>query len=146
MRDRITLAAAALCLCVTVGFAQTSSELKKKYGPAIEAFEVRRGVLLTTKYSSSGQVCEMVLENRHKTAVGFNLDNTLTDEVVEQLIAELVPAGARGERDKNYGWSIYLGQSLQTNYSYERVEIISAGTKSSKHLVVFIRWKDRQCE
>jgi hypothetical protein len=125
---------------------QTSIDLEKKYGPPIKAFEIRRGVLLTAEYNASGQVCEMLLENRHKSAVGFELTDSLTDQVVEQIIDELVPESERGAKGSSYGWSMNLGQSVQTNYSYENVEIVSAGIRSSKHLVVSIKWKNWPCK
>jgi hypothetical protein len=127
-------------------YGQTSTDLEKKYGPPIKAYEIRRGVLLTAEYNASGQVCEMLLENRHKSPVRSDLTDSLTDQVVEQIIDELVPKSERGAKGSSYGWSINLGQSIQTDYSYENVEIVSAGTRSSKHLVVSIKWKNRHCK
>jgi len=43
---------------------QTSDNLVAKY-PAISAYEVRPGILMTAKYAGDGQVCEMVLERRY---------------------------------------------------------------------------------
>ncbi len=125
---------------------QTSADLSKKYGPALDAFEVRRGVLVTARYTGGGQVCEMVIEVRRRTGAGFDLGTKLTDETVEQLIDELVPETDRGKRDESYGWSMSLGQSLRTNYSYENVEITSAGNRDAKHMAVLIKWKNRVCK
>jgi len=150
MRIRFLIIGFALALTSTSVYGQTSSDLEKKYGTPVKAFEVHRGVLLLAKYAESGQVCEMVLENRHKTESGFDLDEMLTDDVLERLIDELVPASERGRRDSSYGWSMALGQSTQTNYSYENVEIISGGVRSpdkvEKNMVILIRWKNRQCK
>jgi hypothetical protein len=143
---RFALVVFVLSLSFVSVYGQTSSDLEKKYGPPIKAYEIRLGVLLTVKPDPKGQVCEMVLENRHKREFGFDLDDSLTDQMVEQLIDELVPASERGAKKTPYGWSMNLGQNTQTDYGYENVEIVSAGTRFSKHMSVYIKWKNRQCK
>lgn len=141
-----------LWACLVIGSSllsavgQTSADLSRRFGPALDAFEVRRGVLVTAKYAGSGQVCEMVIEPRRKTADGFDIGITLTDEMVEQVIKELVPETARGPRAESYGWSTHLGQIVRTDYSYENVKITSVGDRQEKHMIILIKWKNRPCK
>jgi hypothetical protein len=141
-----------LWACLVIGSSllpvvgQTSADLSRRFGPALEAFEVRRGVLVTAKYAGGGKVCEMVIEPRRKTRDGFDIGVTLTDEMVEQLIEELVPKTERGKRAESYGWSMHLGQIIQTDYGYENVEIISVGSRQEKHMTILIKWNNRPCK
>jgi hypothetical protein len=137
---RLLLTSVLLLLPGLPAAAQTSADLEKKYGAPVTFYEVRPGLLLSAKYSNSGQVCKMVIERMRKTESGVTLESTLTDELAKELIGELVPAPGRGEKDKFYGLTL-LFRGEVTSYAYENVSIALRGKA-----VLVIEWKYRPCK
>jgi hypothetical protein len=132
---------------------QTAVDISNKY-PVVNAYQVRPGIVMTAKYADDGQVCEMVLEKRHKTTDGADFDSTIPHEVVRQLLDELVPTAERGKTTKRYfrgsdSESTILGNVEITESEYENVSIRIFGGVSSPGLsgdvVITIRWKKRTC-
>jgi hypothetical protein len=145
-----------LGLCLVVVFAasawgQTAADISAKY-PVVNAYEVRPGILMTTKYAGNGQVCEMVLEKRHKTVEKTDFGSTIPHELVRQLLDELVPTVDRGKTTKRYlrgdSESTISGNVEITESEYENVSIEILGSLSpgaSGDMVVTIHWKKRTC-
>jgi hypothetical protein len=139
MKRRLLFASVLLtfsCLCAS---GQTSASLEAKYGPPIKAYEIRPGVLMTVDYADDGRACQMVIERRHTTKEGVNLDSTLSVRLVKELIDELVPVAERGDESKFYGLTIYPTEV--TNYSYENASIHLYGNKA-----LIIEWENRGCK
>jgi hypothetical protein len=140
-----------LVMFAACAWGQTAADISAKY-PVVNAYEVRPGILMTTKYAEDGQVCEMVLEKRHKTVEKTDLGSTIPHEVVRQLLDELVPAVDRGKRTKRYlrgdSESTISGNIELTESEYENVSIEILGSLSpgaSGDVVVTIDWKKRTC-
>lgn len=138
-----------MMFCISA-FGQTPADFERKYGSKANIFEVRPGILMTVKYGDDGQACEMVLEKRHKTHSGINLNSVLPDALVKELIDELAPVEMRGKRiDKGYMDKWYLesnisGNLTETNYRYEKFTIsligsLSSSTEGSGTIVLIIR-------
>lgn len=95
--------------------AQTSSELRAKYGspqttelehgrPVVERFLVRPNILMTIRYTSSGEPCEAVFEpvpdstpKAGRPEHAPDGDYMSTSEVIK-LINELLPVEKRGKK------------------------------------------------
>jgi hypothetical protein len=137
-----------LLLGITVTAAgQTSAELSAKFHPVI-SYEVRPGIVMTPKYASDGQVCEMVLERRHKTETSINFDVLLSKELIEELVDQLVPKIERGKDLTELLNSTIDGGFVTTEYAYENVLIKVYGTtrpQPSGDMVVIITWRKRVC-
>src|SRR5437588_2590527 len=103
VRAFVKLAVLASVSVAIPGVGQTAADLAGKY-PAVSAYEVRPGVLLTAKYAENGQVCELVLEARHYQTPGkVELSSIIPPKLEDSLIDELVPMAERGE--PKHRWS-----------------------------------------
>jgi hypothetical protein len=136
---------------------QTVSDLSAKY-PAVSAYEVRPGVLMTAKYAVNGQVCEMLLQ-RHYSPNQPDADTTIPAKLERELIDELAPEAERGpttstwlrnsftaggvshiERDFVNVLVVIDGTYWCTDDSDGKANCGHGGTK-----VITIRWKNRTC-
>ena len=82
----LTLAVAAL--------GQTSADLNAKYPNVV--YRVRPHVLMTARFASDGQVCEMTLEKGQRTDTSIPYDDSFSNEEVRSLLDDLAPEGQRG--------------------------------------------------
>lgn len=150
MVQRLLFASLLIMMFSLFAFGQTRADFERKYGSEANIFEVRPGILMTVKYGDHGQACEMVIEKRHKTQSGINLNSVLPDALVKELIDELAPVEMRGKRiDKGYMDKWYLesnisGNLTETDYRYERFTIsligsLSSSTEGSGTIVLIIR-------
>ena len=154
MRHDLLFACLLIAFFGISAFGQTAAEMESKYGPPVKAFEVRPGVLMTVKYADDGQVCEMVLERRHTTESGVNLDSTLSDKLVNELIDELAPVAVRGERkDKAYlNGKFYFETTIsgslsitERNYEHVTIEIVGSVSKGGGYMVLIIKRNQNPC-
>ena len=134
-------------------FAGAQGDKFSKYR-AVEAYEIRSGILMVPKYSSDGQACEIVLERQHFSNETASLDSTTPHEVITQMVDELVPPSERGSLTTNLGreyLSAYSGNSVTTFADYKNVSIrifgiaSPAGGASAGDVVAVIHWNDRKC-
>ena len=154
MSKLVGLACAAIFL-LPVARRQNDQFLKYK---AVEAYEVRPGILMMPRYSENGEVCEIGLERRHYSPEKIYLDSTLSREEINQIADELVPTNERGPKTKGIGegddmsWS---GRGLTTTSAYENVSIeiysdISATSRKDQiaagDIAATIKWKNRKCQ
>ena len=138
MKKSILLAGVILVISALPAVGQTSSDLERKFGPPIKAFEVRPGVLMTVTYADDGRACQMVLERRRATDSGISTETTFSNELVEGLLDDLVPAAERGKQSTLYGLTRVT--SRQTDFSYENVSV----TLFDRQVLV-IEWTNRGC-
>ena len=122
---------------------------------AVEAYEIRPGILMVPKHTSDGQACEIVLERHHFSNETASLDSTMPHEVITQMVDELVPPSERGPLTTNLGreyLSAYSGNSVTTFADYKNVSIrifgiaSPAGGASAGDVVAVIHWNDRKCQ
>jgi hypothetical protein len=136
----------ALCIAATA-LGQTSADLTSKYRQVI-SYEVRPGVLVTPKYTVEGQVCEMVIERRHKTDKEINFGSSFSEKEVKELADELVPQSERGKALTELLNTSVSGGFITTEYTYENVLIRVYGTtrpEPAGDMVVTITWRKRVC-
>jgi hypothetical protein len=115
--SRLTLVFVALCSGSMVAKAQTSAELRARYGapqtsetennrPILERYLVRPTIAMTIRYTKDGQPCEVTLKpvpgstpKEGKVEHAPECDYMATAEVIK-VINELVPPEKRGRRTK----------------------------------------------
>ncbi len=137
-----------IALCVPRSDAQTQAQLEQKY-PKLNAYLVRPNILLTAKYASDGQVCEMVLEPRRWTEKEIVLVSTLSEEETIGVVEEVVPESERGNRLTNPLPSTVAGGSITTTYDYEHISVCffgSAREKGAADMVAVVTWRKRSCD
>jgi hypothetical protein len=108
----LTLAVAAL--------GQTSADLSAKYSNVI-AYRVRPHVLMTARFASGGQVCEMTLEKGQRTDTSIPYDDSFSNEEVHSLMDDLAPEGQRGRDLTGRFQGTIEGLGYTTVYTYENV-------------------------
>ena len=116
----------------------------------VDAYEVRRGILIMPRYSANGQVCMIVAQKDHYVDDVAFLDSTLPREVVAQIFDELVPPSERGPlttNDEMARLSLYAGNSVTSRLDYKNVSLeISRLASSPDDIVAVIQWKGRSCQ
>src|SRR5579859_3843202 len=108
------LAGVVMFLLFSVFSVKPQNDRFVKY-KAVEAYEIRPGILMMPRYSDEGQVCSIEIERRHYADGTAFLDSQLPHEVMIQIIDELVPVGERGPQSMNFGreyMSEYSGNSV----------------------------------
>jgi hypothetical protein len=146
------LSAACVLLLLT---ASPQKNPMAKY-KAVEAYEVRPGILMFPTYSEDGEVCEIGLERRHYSREMIRLDSTLAREDIDAILDELAPANERGPKSQNPLDSLMLvvgpGRTALEQYENVTVEIEGGAIINSKKKGTFddvaavIIWKHRKCK
>jgi hypothetical protein len=95
-------AACVLLLLLLTASPQTTSMAKYK---AVEAYEVRPGILMFPTYTEDGQVCEIGLERRHYSPEIIRLDPNLSREDIDAIVDELDPR-VSAARSRRIHWTI----------------------------------------
>lgn len=149
MLKRFCLPQIVLVLVLIAGTvaAQNSAELQFKYGPPLDAFVIRPGLLMTAKYAADGKVCEMYIVEARTPGSNIVLRTPLNLETVPALIDELVPEGERGSKLR---WPAQTqGMTLQAVYKYENVSIELVQnllpSKGWSDGILTIKWNNRVC-
>jgi hypothetical protein len=75
---------------------QTVTDVSAKY-PVVTSYEVRPGILMTPRYTTDGQVCQMSIERQRGTRSGVTLDSFMSDNLVKEIVDELAPLSERGK-------------------------------------------------
>jgi hypothetical protein len=84
---------ASICLLALVP--GSSSDRIQKYH-AIEAYEIRPGIIITPVYTASHDLCEISIEKRHYSNNSVDMDATMSKEQILSLFDELVSKEERG--------------------------------------------------
>jgi hypothetical protein len=124
---------------------------------AVEAYEIRPGVLMMPSYSFEGQVCEIGLEKLHYSPETIRLDSSLSRKEIDQIFDELVPPDERGPRSKDFPQDLIIqgGGSLTTNIDFQNVSIqiygdvlpsAGKGVITVDEVAATLKWKDRKCQ
>jgi hypothetical protein len=121
---------------------------------AIEAYEIRPGILMLPRYSADGQVCEIALEKLHYSPETVRLDSSLSREQIDGIFQELAPERERGPKLERDLINI-SGHSVTTTMDFTNVSIQIIGRELStkvqrdvvdEEVVATIRWKARRCQ
>ncbi|HET9166036.1 MAG TPA: hypothetical protein VFP11_08565 [Candidatus Angelobacter sp.] len=137
----------------TVFILATLNEHKFTGLPAVEAYEIRPGILMMPSYSDTGQVCQIVLEKRHVSPTNIDLDAEMSGEELSRIFDELVPKDERGRPKLNVGdngnISMVDGHALATITMYENVSMRIYGkskdTGPKSYVAATIDWEKRKC-
>jgi hypothetical protein len=124
---------------------------------AVEAYEVRPGILAFPRYAEDGRVCEVGLEGRHYSPEKIALDSTLSRLEIDAIVDELAPADKRGPRSAGPldGLNTITGHAMRQIEDYENVtlqidSVWLAGNPEKNaivdDIVVAIKWKNRLCK
>jgi len=148
----ISIAVLGVCMPCTAA-AQNQRQLEQKY-PKLNAYVVRPNILLTARYATDGQVCEMVLETRRWTGEGqIVVMSALSEEETIRVVEEVVPESDRGRKLKTPLGSAVSGGSRTTRYTYENITIDFVGPWSNSHpdmvvgyMVALVQWRNRSCK
>jgi hypothetical protein len=155
MSKLISLAFAAVLL---VPSATPDRQRFAKY-KAVEAYEIRPGILVLPTYSADGQVCEIGLEKLHYSPEMIRLDSTLSQKEIDQVFDELVPADERGPRTKDGSTGTLITRgggslTLTTNIEFENILIQIYGETASPArkgeitvdgVAATLKWKNQTC-
>lgn len=141
---------ASICLLALV--LGTSNDKFRKYH-AVEAYEIRPGVIITPAYTASHDLCEISIEKRHYSNNNVDMDAAMPKEEILSLFDELVSREERGQP----GWKIPGDTEvteidsgvLTTRLLYENVAIAMYGSKDrpdrQKYIAAIISWNKQQC-
>jgi len=123
---------------------------------AVEAYEIRPGILMIPRYAADGRVCEIGLERRHYSPEMIRLDSSLSRKEIDEIVDELAPENERGPKEGGLLGDIASidGGSLTTSSTYENVSVeIYSKLLPSKNLQIAeegvaatLTWKNRKCQ
>jgi hypothetical protein len=140
------LTAACMVLLILTVSPQTNPWAKYK---AVEAYEVRPGILMFPSYTEDGKVCQIGLERRHYSPEIIRLESTLAREDVDAIVDELAPASERGPKLQNLLNELMLVTSPgRTTFElYENVTVeIEGREKPADDVAAVIKWTHRKCK
>ena len=153
MSKLISLVVAAMLLLAALS---PGREKFAKY-KAVEAYEIRPGILVIPTYSADGQLCEIGLEKLHYSPEKIRLDSNLSSNEIDQIFEELAPGGERGPKPTgllDQGGTVLSGRGTVTNEEYENVSIEIFGNFSpadgkdgatEDQVAATLKWKNRKC-
>lgn len=131
--------------------ASAQSDHFSKY-KAIEAYEIRPGILMMPRYAEDGRVCEVGLEPRHYTPHVVKTNPSLPRQMIDEIVDELAPAAERGSRTGLMGGKDIIllgGLTVTTVVEYENLSVQIASRDLQNYLeyvAVTIQWKNRKCK
>lgn len=108
-------------LGVVPTFAQTSSEVEKRYGKSVSVYSVSEHIWMTPDYSADGQVCRMRLYSRRLGGEKDYLGSELLFPELSDVLNEIVPPHLRGSKKGSFGQTSLGGGTAWTTYDYENV-------------------------
>jgi hypothetical protein len=143
-----------LIICASVVLLLGATPQRSQFSKyrAVEAYEIRPGILVIPTYANDGSVCEAGIEKLHYSHHAINLDSTLSPTVLNQIVDELAPPDMRGKSKSELGRDAVDedGPSISTSVEYENISVqMFANERSASaegDIVSTIRWKHRQCE
>ena len=124
---------------------------------AVEAYEIRPGILMMPRYAADGQLCEVGLEKLHYSPEKIRLDSGLSPKEIEEIFAELAPSAERGPKPTGVfeqGMSTFSGRGMVSDEEYQNVSIqiysaLSLDGKaiaSGDEVTARLSWKNRKCQ
>jgi hypothetical protein len=139
-------------ICLVAFVLGTSSDTFRKYH-AVEAYEIRPGVMLTPTYKASHDLCEIGIEKRHYSDNSIDMDAAMTKEQILSLFDELIPKEERGGLSRGLPADTEISEAdlgmLSTRIPYENVTLTMYGKKDrpdrQKYIAAIISWNKPQC-
>lgn len=144
---------ASICLLAFV--AGLSSDRFRKYH-AIEAYEIRPGIVISPVYSVSHDLCKISIEKRHYYNKKVDMDAVMSKEEILSIFDELVSQEERGGPGLNLPPGTELSDSdfgmLETNILYKNVSLEMFGMvkkdrrDTQKYVAAIISLKKPECD
>jgi hypothetical protein len=107
--------------------AKPQSEMFSKY-KAVEAYEIRPGILAMPRYTEDGEVCEIGFEKRAYSPDRINIENTFSEKEIDDIVGEFVPQSEREPvADFPNEGELTNGGSYTRTDAHENVTISSFG-------------------
>jgi hypothetical protein len=141
---------ASICLLALV--VDPSSDRIRKYR-AVEAYEIRPGIIVTPVYAASHDLCEISIEKRHYNNNSVDMDATMSKEQILSVFDELVPKEERGGPGGKLPPDTEITEGdlgmLTTRIPYGDVTLAIFGKKDKpdrqKYVVAVVSWNKLQC-
>jgi hypothetical protein len=141
---------ASTCLLALV--ASPCSDRFHKYN-AVEAYEIRPGIMMVPVFAASGDLCEIGIEKRRYSDNRVDMDAAMPEEQIISMFDELVPREERGGLWGNLPADSEIGRSdlgmLTTVIPYKNVSLEMYGKKDrpdrQKYIAAIISWNNQQC-
>lgn len=146
---KFSFAVITLLLIVIPTSAQTSNDLKAKYGEPQRIYEIRPGVLMTVTLNETGQACEMRIGRFAGTDSAVHLDVTFPSYLAKEIVDELVPESVRGAKVSRHSELSMRHIWARTEY-YANVSITywhrGSEEVDSNVIAIVLKWKNRNCK
>ena len=151
-----------LLTLVVTAWGQTSADLSTKY-PHFTAYKIGPDLLMTPKFASDGQVCEMAIEKRHLEGNRYHTETLFSSEKEVQDVGEsIVPEKERGRNLTPVLNGEVIGSDMTTEYTYENLRVRAIGDArpyenpanygndgfhigKGGYAVIIITWTKRSC-
>src|ERR1700727_2965781 len=82
---------------------------------AVEAYEIRPGILMMPRYTEDGQVCEIGLAKQHYLSGELYLDSSLSRKDIDEIANDLVPGSERGQKMMDRDSITGVGRGMTTS-------------------------------
>lgn len=159
MSDRLLKALLMMILLAAPCLAQTSAELRRKYGEPetlskksspqrIERYRVRRGLSMTVSFAGETEICEMTFEPERSPGDIRLADKVLAENEVDKIVEEFAPVAKRGQPIIKLTRPGHDCTTVGYN-EYEQVMIlviVRCENKGGGVHSVKMRWKAKACE
>ena len=128
---------------------------------AIEAYEVRPGILMMPRYAADGQVCQIGLQRLNYSPEEIRLGSDMLSYEIDPTLEELVPNSERGPGptgDVAPGTGATVGMMSIRDEEYQNVSIhiygafytgnipVSERVVFGDNIVATLTWKNRKCQ
>jgi hypothetical protein len=120
---------------------------------AVEAYEIRPGIIATPVYTASHDLCEISIEKRHYSNNSVDMDALMSKEQILSLFDELVPKEERGGPAGRLPPDTEITEGdlgmLRTRIPYENVTLAFLKKDSpdrQKYVTAIISWNKLQCD
>lgn len=142
-----------ICITSLLILAAGPQEEKLSRLHSVKMFEIQEAILVTPVYSDAGEVCRVVLEKRHLSSKGIDLDAEMSREEIQRVFDELAPKQERGQPKLKLGENgeitTFDGPALVTFVAYENVSIQMYGKNNEGvtrgYVAAIIHWQKRKC-
>lgn len=147
--NRSLIALAFLLSATSVAFGQSDADFRARFS-RISAYEVRPGIIMIATFGPNGEASELVFQKEHTTPGIVDLDSTLSQRDIIDIVEKIIPEVERGKRLKGFlgrddGTTSIDGTTMETEYQYERISVVFYGgvaTKCHGDMVAIVRWRD----
>jgi hypothetical protein len=129
---------------------QTAQQLASQY-QALNAYEIRPGVLMISKFDTGGQICEALVQPLRVGSASKAQQLPFSGKLADQLAEEIAPLETRGTADRFFDPDSTVAgglYELKTNYKFVSIEKFGAFSEDDRRgtiQVLRIIWTKRTC-